>query len=156
MNYLRIVGESYTGNYCLDNVIGYILRDKNSGMRNSLAGGIGIVNISEAADEFRRVKKFYDKTDGKQLEHIILSPDPRQLITGLGMYIAAKMTAAMFADRFQSVFAVHTDTKIPHAHIAINTVSYKEGSRLHIDSRTFICLKEYAENNILKVLSAGM
>ena len=141
MLFCKRITNDYKDLKCIYSVIDFIYR--NNGNNNTYVGGINIANPIKAADEFMLVKRYYGKTEGTQLRHYVISPDPKELFipymaTELGYQICA-----YYADKFQSVFSVHTNTSHLHIHVVINTVSYVNGKKLHEGIGDLITFENY-------------
>jgi|LAHS01.1.fsa_nt_gb hypothetical protein len=79
------------------------------------------------------VKEAYQKTDGRQGYHFVISfksGDPN-VNKELALTIASEFCEEYLGDRFQYVYAVHTDHDHIHAHIAFNSVSILDGYKYH-------------------------
>lgn len=126
MAFLKIVNEAYKEDVALDNLIFYIA------MKSEISGGWGISNENPEAviAEFKAVKRFWNKTGGRQVKHFILSWD-RDIWLHLEQirYVAAKFTL-FFQPDYQVYWGVHLDTDNQHIHVAVNTVSYFNGKMM--------------------------
>ena len=137
--------HAYRNKDALEKVIGYVLR-KTARLEDDLWGSIGTFgkSFSSMIEDFRKVKRLYDKEDGLQLKHLILSwgerPDlPRKKIRKL-----IKRTLAFWGEEYQLIYAVHED-KLPngyHMHIVLNSVSNK-GNKIQITSKRLSKFKKH-------------
>ncbi len=100
---------------------------------------IGLHNIvvgeGEAADaaikQIINTKKHYDKTDGRQMYHYKISFAEADKVTPeMAMKIAKEFCETYLAD-YEAVYAVHTNTKHLHFHVAFNSVSFVTGLKYH-------------------------
>ena len=66
--------HAYRNKDALENVINYVLRE-TARLEDDLWGSIGTFGKSPSSmiEDFRKVKRLYDKEDGLQLKHLILS-----------------------------------------------------------------------------------
>ncbi len=131
---LKIIPQQYNDPQCVGNLINYIMRDKSFTdryERNTYSGSPNIYDLNNAAAEFMTIKKCYGKANGRQLRHIVISPDPKDLFTAGMLYEFALYVCEYYSSQYQICFSVHTDKKIPHLHIVMNTVSYVNGKMLH-------------------------
>lgn len=106
--------------------------------KSSLVGYIGITSYKTAADEMQLVKTVYGKTTGRQARHYILSFARSEPIVPSQALDIASQAAAYFADRYQVVYGIHTDTDLIHIHFIVNTVNYVTGKKF---------TDEYTEEN---------
>lgn len=93
---------------------------------NGLIGGFG-VDLYQAIEQFTRTAQFYGKTKGIHLRHIILSFSPDERVTPAQAKQIAYEIALFYANRYQIVFVVHTDSENLNVHFVMNTVSYIDG-----------------------------
>ena len=127
--FVKRVDKDYSDHTCVESVINYIFSD--NGNAGVYIGGLNVLDPLNAADEFNMVKRFYKKTDGVQLRHYVISPEPRDWFIPYMCSELAYLICAYYADRFQAVFSVHTNTRFTHIHIVLNTVSFADGLKLH-------------------------
>lgn len=93
-----------------------------------LTGGYNVIP-RYAVQMMKTTKLLYNKDDGKQLIHIIISLSKAENIPARAMYEISSYIASNFHD-FQVLFSVHSDTEYIHTHFMINTVSFRDGSRI--------------------------
>ena len=84
-----------------------------------------------AYDEMMTTKRQYDKTDGRMFYQFVQSFDPAedvspQEVHAIGLELAQKLFPA-----FEVVVATHVDTDHLHNHLIVNSVSWKDGHKLH-------------------------
>lgn len=84
-----------------------------------------------AYDEMMTTKRQYDKTDGRMFYQFVQSFDPTedvspQEVHAIGLELAQKLFPA-----FEVVVATHMDTDHLHNHLIVNSVSWKDGHKLH-------------------------
>lgn len=105
-------------------VLGYCLRpDKTP---SNLIGGRNI-DADHAAEEMETVSKAFGKTDKTKVRHFVLSFSSNENMTPVEVAEVADQVADYYSDRYQIVYAVHEDTNCPHAHFAMNHVSFRDG-----------------------------
>lgn len=73
-NTVKFVNQPYDKPGDLQNLLHYAMTDKQTGTWCEYTGGINTAPLY-ALDEMMYVKKFFRKTEGRQLRHIIVSPD---------------------------------------------------------------------------------
>ena len=132
---VKYVKGKYSGDDTIKKVIKYIFDDKEKRKKRkqmNIVGAIGTStnNIEDIISDFKRIKKIYNKTDKKQVVHIILSFNNNPQIDSYNKYrkLIVK-TASFWGNTTQVVYALHEDTKKRHIHFALNTIMYN-GKRL--------------------------
>ena len=126
MPYIKLVNETYSNSDAIKNVYNYMT---NAVKTNGLTGGYNVVP-AYSVQMMRTVKKLYGKDDGKQLLHIIISLSEKENISEEAMYRISLHIASFFRD-YQVVFSVHSNTGHIHTHFMVNTVSFRDGSRIN-------------------------
>lgn len=114
--------KKYHDPYAVSNVIGYILDDKKT--NQDLCGGFS-VNPAMAIDQFEIVARNYGKNFGTHLRHMVLSFGKEENVDAYTAKCIAYQVAEYYADKYQIVYAVHTDAKHINIHFVMNTVSYR-------------------------------
>ena len=109
------------------NTVGYIFRPDHA----KYIGGANIFNLSNAAAEMQAVAIKFNKDSGKRVRHSVLSFSLREMqwITPELADSYAKSTIAFYADEYQIVYAVHTNTENLHIHFVMNQISFVDGHR---------------------------
>lgn len=128
----------------------YLEKEKENGRREGESraireGGFRINDIKNWAGEMQDTKNAWGKRDGVQLVHVILSPDPADgdKITPERLELLAADFALKYADEGHKVaWVVH---KEGHVHLAIDTISDRDGRRLHMSRADFFAEKKRAE-----------
>lgn len=133
MSNIIVCNSEYTDKNSVYDVLHYIVKPKQINTYIDWYGlGVLESSIQNASDSFLAIKKIYGKEDGKQLHHFVISP-----YTGFPMNIAIihligfQILQYVYDIGFQGVIAYHGNTFTPHIHIVINSISYKDGSRLN-------------------------
>ena len=80
--------------------------------------------------QMKDTKEYFDKTDGRQCYHIIISYKPGEVTPELALQIAEEFARENLSD-YEVVMAVHTDKRHIHSHIVFNSVSLK-GEKYHL------------------------
>lgn len=126
--------HAYKNKVALEKVIGYVLREE-ARPEDNLWGSIGTFekDPSSMIEDFRKVKRLYDKEDGLQLKHLILSWGKRPKLPRKKMRKLIKRTLAFWGEEYQLVYAVHEDNGY-HMHIVLNSVSNK-GNKIQITGK---------------------
>lgn len=149
-NTVKFVNHPYDKPGDLQNLLHYAMTDKRTSTWCEYTGGINTAPLY-ALDEMMYVKKFFRKTEGRQLRHIIVSPDTQYYfrLAPQDLYFLALRIGMYYSSRYQIVFGVHTDTRNIHIHFIMNTVSYVDGmmySGNMVDMNNF---KAFAEGEII-------
>lgn len=130
---LKVVPGSYVNWDAVQKLIKYIASHPIPNGCN----GIGCsANPEEAIKDFHRIKSIYDKMDGKQAKHIVVSFHPSGLITEEAIpWIAWHIAVYFYHLSFQVFYGIHQKTGengsiYYHIHFAVNTVNFTNGLRL--------------------------
>lgn len=119
-------------------VINYVLQD-NKRTNDNIWNSIGTYNKSKEGiiKDFLKLKRLYDKTDGLQIKHLVLSWGPRPDIPRKKLRKLIKQTMNFWGRDYQLVYAVHEDNSPDkwHIHFVINSVS-NNGYKIQINSKT--------------------
>ena len=99
--------------------------------RPDLVGGFNC-DWEQAFNEFNDVKMEFDKEDGIQARHMVMSFDVNDDVTvELAKQIGDELLQHKLFENFQVVYAVHKDKDHIHCHLVTNSVSYEDGKKLH-------------------------
>ncbi len=149
-NLIKFVNQSYDKPGALNDLLHYALTDKRTGAMLEVAGGINIDPYS-ALQEMMYVKNYFRKTSGRQPRHIIVSPDTDYYykLQPWDLYHIAIRISQYYSCRYQIVFGVHTDTKNPHIHFIMNTVSYIDGTMYSGGEADMIAFRNFAYSVIM-------
>jgi len=140
--------SSYMKKDDIKKVISYVLQDdKRAG--DDIWNSFGIFDKSKNGiiKDFYKLKRLYDKTDGLQLKHLVLSWGPRPDIPRKKLRKLIKQTMSFWGKDYQLVYAIHEDN-LPdkwHAHIVINSVS-NTGRKIQITRNTLAKFKRKFNN----------
>lgn len=125
------------GRYTLKRALEYITNPEKT---HYWSDGL-YVDAENALERMSIVKRFYNKEDGRSYIHFTISfkgkKDKNQL------YEFAEAVSYEFSD-YQSLFAIHQNTRNYHIHFVINSVSVKNGKKF---SQSRLDL-EYFKKNI--------
>ena len=111
---------------------------------NGLIGGFG-VDPYQAIEQFTRTAQIYGKTNGIHLRHTILSFMPEERVTPAQAKQIAYEIAAFYADRYQIIFVVHTDSENLNVHFVMNTVSYIDGRKYEGKKKDYYDFQNHAK-----------
>lgn len=118
------------------------VRDIQSGRR--IVSGINC-NGENAFREFMTTKAAYDKLDGTYYYHYVQSFSYKEGITHDKAHEIAREFAAEAWPGHEILVATHLDTKNPHSHFVINSVSFENGYKLRQDTHTLEHLREKSD-----------
>lgn len=109
--------------------------------RPDLVGGFNC-DWEQAFNEFNDVKMEFDKEDGIQARHMVMSFDVNDDVTvELAKQIGDELLQHKLFENFQVVYAVHKDKDHVHIHFCINSVNFENGKRWHQTSADLKSLK---------------
>lgn len=121
---IKVMSDPYKNCSSIYALVNYALTDKRTRQRVRFYGGYN-VDALMASDQIVLVKQYYHKVDNRQMRHFSVSFE--DYITPYDAYILGYQIAAYYGKRYQIVFGVHEDKKIPHIHFVFNTVSFVDG-----------------------------
>ena len=144
VTYVKVKKQSSAAMY---GVINYCrredkVRDSESGRR--IVSGINC-NGENAFREFMTTKAAYDKLDGTYYYHYVQSFSYKEGITHDKAHEIAREFAAEAWPGHEILVATHLDTKNPHSHFVINSVSFETGYKLRQDTHTLEHLREKSD-----------
>ena len=125
--------ESKKGNPArhLKNCIRYIMNEEKT-IGGALAGGnVGIATPEESLQDFLFSKENYNKLEGRQGYHFVVSFQPGEVGYEEAYQIIQEWAEQYLGDRYDYVFAVHTDRNHIHGHIVFNSVCRVDGYKYH-------------------------
>lgn len=141
--YIEYLNNNKFGNNCLENVINYVLQ--NHGKPNVEVGAFN-TKLSTSVSEMQQTKINFNKTEGRQAAHIVVSFPKSSGLCLSEVCEIAPLIAEFFAARFQVVYNVHTNTSNLHIHIAFNTVSFVDGLKFNDTYSVRYAFKKHIEN----------
>lgn len=136
MPLIKMINDPYRDGEALHNVLDYMLRSA------SICGGLA-VDPHYAEFQMRLVKEVFYKVEGRQIRHFIVSFADNEDFSLEEAYALAQKIALYYADKYQIIFAIHTNTDHLHIHFALNTVSYRDGKMYREGYGDYIKLKAY-------------
>ena len=138
-----LIRNDYPDNHALLNVLNYA-------MRSQFYDGYAL-DPDRAYRQMMMVKNAYHKVDGVQLLHFIISfSDYEACILDMNEMLDVGWWAAQYFKGFQSVYALHSDTRHFHLHIVVNTVSFEDGHRYSDGDLTFWAMKKGLQERFRK------
>lgn len=118
----------------LRNAIDYILDVKHDGEKTNYGeyvGGNAGLDHTEILQNFLETKKDYDKLDGRQGYHFVISFAKGETDARTAYNVIEKFCEEYLGDAYDYVFAIHTDKEHMHGHIIFNSVSRLSGYKYH-------------------------
>lgn len=132
---VKYVKGKYSGDDTIKKVIKYIFDDKeirNKRKQMNIVGAIGTStnDIEDIIRDFKKIKQIYNKTDKKQVVHIIVSFNNFPKVDNYYKFRKLIVKTALFwGNTTQVAYALHEDTIKRHIHLVLNTVKYN-GKRI--------------------------
>lgn len=117
-------------------VINYAAKDMKKEKDDTLFCGINCAdNPAIAAYQMQKTKEFYNKTDGRQYKHYVLSFALNEIDVDTAKVYAKELAEKCFGGRFEVAVGIHTNSKGRkiHAHFVVNSVSFVDGQKLHLN-----------------------
>lgn len=134
---VKEVGEYYQKNSDVRNLIKYIAGDCAGKEKVRYCNGRGLPKDSKmAADKLIWVQKYYNKDNKRRLYHFIVSFD-ETVDDPNCIKMVAEALAEKFFEKSQVYYGVHEDSDNLHIHFAVNSVSYRDGKKWHMNKREF-------------------
>lgn len=130
----------------MNNIVGYVTRDEAT--EQKLISGIEC-SPDTALEEFRYVKRKFNKENGRTYCHIVQSFSPDDNITPEVAHEIGLKFAEYFPD-FQILVATHYNTEHIHNHLILNSVNYKNGKKFHQTAQEMMRAKEYSNKLCLQ------
>lgn len=116
----------------LKNSIDYVLDVKNFGKKTGYGrwvGGNTGIEANEIYNEFMNTKNFFQKINGRQGYHFVISFPPGEADAQKTFDVAKEFCEKYFGDEFEYMFAVHDNEDHKHAHIIFNSVARTDGRK---------------------------
>ena len=110
---------------------------------SGLMGGIGVTE--DIVGSMNEIAAKFQKVNGVQLRHIILSFPPDELDCPEDVFDIACHIAQFIAQDYQVIFAVHENTTNLHVHFMFNAISYRDGHRYSGKRKEYYDLINFAK-----------
>ena len=127
----------------LKKIIDYVTNDKK-------AEDVTGINCEPetALDEMETTKHIYNKTNGTQYYHFIVSWHPDENIsTNLAKQIITELVEQLpFAENFECIIAIHNDRKHKHGHIVFNSVNLENGKKMQVSPKDLQLMKDITDD----------
>lgn len=133
-----------------------IILDPETGQHRNkciLKAGVNC-DIADIREDFSETRHYFDKTDGRQAMHFVLSfhpnelpntPDNYEKCLEIGMNLAAQIGKGHESGCF-----VHSDQEHLHCHIVTNSVNYENGRKFHMEKNKDLVLFRHISDQICK------
>lgn len=143
---LKIVDKKYELIDDIRRVISYVINP----MKTDYVGANGVIptTAQSIASQFLLVKNTYNKLEGRQLRHFIVSFTDNEAISPEKAFYLAYEIAEYYGNDYQIAFAVHDDTDYVHVHFVMNSVNYNTGIKYAGGFEDFNNLKAYINNTV--------
>ena len=151
------------GKYFDDNakedVINYVLNPDK--MPHRCCGGVKVDKFDIAGSMYA-VSEYYNKTNGVQLRHFIVSFSKNELNDPYKAKAIAQEIMYHLGKEYQAIYGVHENGDI-HIHIVMNSVSYVDGHRYYGKKEEYysfyylLCdiLRKYGINKLMRISNRG-
>lgn len=144
---LTFIRESYQSIPAMQRVMNYCMQEKKTveeGSRLRFVSGVHCVGAS-SVEEFLATKAAHGKPEGAQFYQYVQSFSPRENIS----HAQAHRIALEFAEKawpgHEVLVCTHCDTRHPHSHFVINSVSYESGLKLRQNPNTLKQLRKLSD-----------
>lgn len=138
MSIYKALNAKNRGTDAIQNGISYILNPEKTSLQYVAGNGI---DIDSACEDMLTVQRLLRKDNGRRYIHYILSFD-----FGVSVETAFKVSiecAQYFADDFQYILAIHTNTANVHAHVIMNAVNIRTGKKFSQSAKEFFAFRDY-------------
>lgn len=128
ITHMKDCGSSYHGKH-LKASISYITKD----WKTQDGRLVGVINClpDDVFEQMRQTKRQFDKNNGRQGYHIVLSFKPGEVEPDKAFEIAGIFAKRYLGSRYEVIYSVHDNTDCIHAHIVWNSVSFVDGRKFH-------------------------
>ena len=99
-----------------------------------------------AYQEFSDTKAYYGKEGGLLAYHGYMSFRPGECTADEAMKIGTEFAKRMWGDKYQVVVSVHLNTECLHCHFVVNSVSFKDGTKLRDNEKNWNYFKHTADD----------
>ncbi len=141
MSILKAVNVKVGRNASLKGIINYVLQPKKT--EEQLTTGF-CCDVPKALEMFMETKQSFGKLKGRQYYHFVQSFPPNENITAQQAHEAA----VKFSEKcrkfwgFEMIIVTHKDRDHLHTHFVMNSVSFVDGHKFHINRKELTAMKE--------------
>ena len=144
MSILKFANGKNRGNDALERGINYILNSHKTSPEYIVCNG---VEQNSAVEDMKTVQQLLGKDTGRRYIHYVLSFDagvsPKKALT------IASESAEYFADDYQYILSIHTNTADIHAHIILNAVNIHTGKKFSQSKAEMLDFRDYVNTVLL-------
>lgn len=144
MAIVEIIDNPVNTEKALQNLCSYVVESKKTG--NEKYTGARGLSVHNAYQEIIEMQTLYCNTAGRRGYHITVNFSPDSPLNVHEICEIAYEISDLFFPEYQVLYGVHTNEAHLHIHFAVNTVSLKNGKKLHIDYRTLYWLIKEIDN----------
>lgn len=116
-------------------------------MPNNLISGNGL-NLDTPCEDMETVQSLFGKNTGRRYIHYILSFD-EDVSEEMALEVAEE-AASYFADDFQYILSVHTNTGNNHAHVIVNAVNVRTGNKFSQSRSDMLKFRSHVNDCLFK------
>ena len=119
-------------------VINYAAKDSKKEKDDTLFIGLNCAdNPQIAAYQMTKTKELFDKTNGRQYKHYVLSFAENEINVDKAKSYAKELATKCFGDHYEVAVGIHINSKGKkiHAHFVVNSVSFIDGKKLHFSKQ---------------------
>lgn len=139
---IKAVSEPYKRKSDMEKLMWYIAGDCPGKEKTRYVGAEGVsLKPDKAARQMQKIQRAYKKTTGRRIAHYVVS-FPSAVEDANAVKLAAVNIVGDIFRGHQVYYGVHEDKDNLHIHFAINTVSYMDGRKWHLDNMEFRRLRE--------------
>ena len=125
-----------------ESLISYILNPQC--ILHSCFGGIH-VDMDNIAESMHQVSNYFNKADGVQIRHFVISFHPAELDNPFIANEIAQQALCYLGKKYQAIYGVHENKYHLHIHIAMNSVSYVDGRRYYGTRAEFYAFRDFLQ-----------
>lgn len=140
---LKVIKDPYLIKSALHNVINYVLG-------KAVCTGSVCVDIEYAAEAMELVQIIFNKNDGKQLWHFVLSfssDEPENHYPPSALQYLAYDICSYFTNDYQIIFGIH-DGDNKHIHFVVNAISFRNGKRFRDSNGKLYGFRAFVEQQV--------
>ena len=141
----KCVNAKYSSKTSLKKAVEYITDSKKTSS-DLIASNCGTNDPKEVIERMLATKEMWNKTDGTQCFHDVVSLAPGEGTPEQMLSFAKKYAAAKYGEEYEAVIAVHTDKGHLHAHIVANSVSLTTGKKYSSRPETLRKMRKVTDN----------
>ena len=138
MSVLKYANGQNRGSDAIRKSVTYILDPGKSSQALTEVNG---VSSDTPYEDMETIQTLLGKTTGRRYIHFILSFDKN--VSVMTAYDVACYAAEYYADSYQYILAIHTNTTNVHAHIILNAVNIRTGKKFSQSRKEMLAFREH-------------